>query len=40
MRMLIVGVVNSPEEAMEIQFITRLFVVGNRMRELAKKIKE
>ena len=35
--MLIVGQVNSKEEANEISFIAKLFVVGQRARDLAHK---
>jgi len=38
--MLIVGTVDSPEEAYEFQFITKLFILGNRSRELAKQIRK
>jgi hypothetical protein len=35
--MIIVGQVSSKEEAMEINFIAKLFVVGQRARVLAKQ---
>jgi hypothetical protein len=35
--MLIVGQVNSQEEANEITFIAKLFVVGQRARDLARE---
>ncbi len=35
----IVGQVTSINEANEIEFITKSFVVGNRARDLARKIK-
>lgn len=38
--MMIIGQISTPEEAKEIEFITKSFVVGNRARELAQKIKE
>lgn len=38
--MMIVGQVSSTEEAKEIEFITKSFVVGNRARALALRIKE
>lgn len=38
--MLIVGTVSSPQQAMEIQRIAKLFVVGNRIRELARQIRK
>lgn len=37
--MLIVGTVSSPQEAREIQEIAKFFVVGNRFREIAKRIR-
>lgn len=37
--MIIVGQVSSREEANEITFITKLFVVGQRARDLAREIK-
>ena len=37
--MLIVGQVNSKEEANEITFIAKLFVVGQRARDLAQETK-
>ena len=36
--MMIVGQVSSPDEAEEIESITKLFVVGNRARVLAQQI--
>ena len=38
--MLIVGQVATPEEAKEIEFIAKSFVVGNRAKALALKSKE
>jgi hypothetical protein len=38
--MLLVGQISTPEQAREIEFITKLFVVGNRAKELAHKIKD
>ncbi|MFW6121593.1 MAG: hypothetical protein ACOC80_11940 [Petrotogales bacterium] len=38
--MMIVGQVSTPKEAKEIESITKSFVVGNRARELALKLKE
>jgi hypothetical protein len=38
--MKIVGQVSSPEEAKEIESVTKSFVVGNRARALALMIKE
>jgi len=38
--MMIVGQVSTPEEAKEIEFITKSFVVGNRARALALKLRE
>jgi len=35
--MLIVGTVSNKNEAKEIEFIARLFLVGNRARRLAKE---
>ena len=35
--MMIVGQISTPEEAREIEFITKLFVVANRARQLALK---
>ena len=37
--MLIVGMISTRQEAMEIQFIAKLFVVGNRARALSNQIK-
>jgi len=39
-KMMIVGQVSSAEEAKEIEAITKSFVVGNRARALAMKIKK
>jgi hypothetical protein len=39
MVMMIVGQISSPEEANEIEFITKNFVVGNRARALALTLK-
>jgi len=38
--MMIVGQISSPEEAKEMEFIAKMFVVGNRARLLAEKIKK
>jgi hypothetical protein len=38
--MMIVGQVSTPEEATEIEFIAKSFVVANRAKELAKTIKD
>lgn len=38
--MLLVGMVNTRQEAMELQGIVKRFVVGNRARFLAKQIKK
>lgn len=38
--MMIVGQVSSPEEAFEIEFIVKSFVVANRVRALAQKQKD
>jgi hypothetical protein len=38
--MMIVGQVSTPEEATEVEFITKSFVVGNRARALALLLKE
>jgi hypothetical protein len=38
--MMIVGQVSTPEEATEIEFIAKSFVVANRAKMLAKTIKE
>ena len=38
--MLIVGQVSSQEEANEITFIAKLFVVGQRAKELAQETKQ
>ncbi len=38
--MMIVGQVNNKEEANEITFIAKLFVVGQRARYLAREIKK
>jgi hypothetical protein len=38
--MMIVGQISNPEEAKEIESITKSFVVGSRARALALKIKE
>ena len=40
MTMMIVGEVSNKEEAKEITFIAKLFVVGQRARVLAKQLKE
>jgi hypothetical protein len=38
--MMIVGQVSTPEEATEIEFIAKSFVVANRAKALAKTIKD
>jgi hypothetical protein len=38
--MMIVGQVSSPEEATEVEFIAKSFVVANRARVLALQIRE
>ena len=38
--MKIVGQISSADEAKEIEFITKSFVVGNRARALALRLKE
>jgi len=38
--MKIVGQVSSVDEAKEIEFITKSFVIGNRARDLASKIRK
>jgi hypothetical protein len=38
--MMIVGQISSPEEATEVEFIVKSFVVGNRARTLALQIHE
>ncbi len=38
--MMIVGQISNPEEAKEIEAITKSFVVGNRARVLASKLKQ
>jgi hypothetical protein len=38
--MMIVGQVSSREEATEVEFIARSFIVGNRARTLALKTQE
>ena len=38
--MKIVGPISSADEAEEIEFITKSFVVGNRARDLASKLKK
>lgn len=37
--MLIVGQISSPQEAKEMEFVTKVFVVGNRARILAQRLK-
>jgi len=39
-RMLIVGMINTRQEAMEIQDIAKRFVIGNRARFLAQQIRK
>jgi hypothetical protein len=36
--LMIVGQISSPEEANEIEFITKNFVVANRAKELARSL--
>jgi hypothetical protein len=38
--MMIVGQVSSPEEATEVEFIAKSFVVANRARVLALRLRE
>lgn len=38
--MMIVGQVSTPEEATEVEFIAKSFVVGNRARALALLLRE
>ena len=38
--MMIVGQISTPEEAKEIELAAKIFVVGNRARALAAKIKK
>jgi len=38
--LMIVGQISTPEEAREIEFITKSFLVGNRARSLAHRTKE
>jgi hypothetical protein len=38
--LMIVGQISTPEEAKEIEFITKSWVVGTRARSLALKAKE
>jgi len=38
--MMIVGQVSSPEEATEVEFIVKSFVVANRARALAQQLQE
>ena len=38
--MMIVGQVSTPEEATEIEFIAKSFVVANRAKTLAQTLKE
>ena len=38
--MMIVGQISNTNEAKEIEFITKSFVVGNRARELASRAKK
>jgi hypothetical protein len=38
--MKIVGQVSSAEEAEEIEFITKSFVIGNRAKDLASRLKK
>jgi hypothetical protein len=38
--MMIVGQISSPEDAREMEFIVKMFVVGNRARLLAERIKK
>ena len=37
--MMIVGQVSSPEEATEVEFIVKSFVVANRIKTLAQKVR-
>ena len=38
--MMIVGQISTPNEAKEIEFITKSFIVGRRARELGLKVKK
>lgn len=38
--LMIVGQISSPEEANELESITKNFVVGNRAKELARTIRQ
>ena len=38
--MKIVGQISSADEAEEIEFITKSFVIGNRARDLASRLKK
>ena len=38
--MKIVGQISSADEAEEIEFITKSFIIGNRARDLASRIKK
>jgi hypothetical protein len=38
--MKIVGQISTPDEAEELEFITKSFVVGNRARDLASRLKK
>ena len=38
--LMIVGQISSPEEANEIEFITKNFVVANRAKELARTLNQ
>jgi hypothetical protein len=37
--LMIVGQISSPEEANEIEFITKNFVVANRIKDLARTLR-
>jgi hypothetical protein len=37
--LMIVGQISSPEEAHELEYITKNFVVANRIKELARTLK-
>lgn len=38
MRMLLVGLVSTPEQAKELEYITKLFIIGNRARVLSQQV--
>ena len=40
MKLLLVGQISTPEEAKDLEFTTKLFIVGNRARELSKRSRK